>query len=1058
MTSSLRLPPATRFVRLARLLLVGSLAVAIASVACVRIAAAAPHYADSFVSNGDEIEGWYWLRDADLNQTAEYLFTDIPQQGDITLQITALATDRASGGPGFDARFELIYGFPGTGRMGGVFQVMTVVLPNVSPEGDPLGYLTRDTVTLPRELVDQVLPQSGALYIRVKRLDAADHHVAFNRDSIVMTAAGEAATTEAQGGFELPDTTSAADAVAILPGDYTGALDLTVDDSDDWYSLEVERGQIIHLTLTMPGSMSGSLRLITPAGATRRDVYAGYGSRAEITYAATETGTWSVHIVRSHGNGTYRLSYELIDQDDAGYGTDAGPAADTALLLDDGPYSGQLPVGDDADWYRISLEAGDILHINLAALDSLRAIVELRSPTGATRQTIDALPGEAEAFDYAADIRGDWLIRIRRVSGFGHYTLTLARDQQNDGGGYGDAGATAEEAVALEPGDQFGQLLPRDDRDRYTISADRGDIIDFTANSLTDTLRFAMGILSPTGASLAGAAVNPFDNVDLRYAATSDGEWLLDLRRLAGAGPYGINAEVHSQNDGDAGFDAGTCTTAPAPLAIPVTNGQLLAGDTVDCYAISLNANQHLSATLATDDNLSAYVTLRSGSAVVGPVTGEDGIPRIDFVRDHPNDVFLIVNRRNGDGPYRLDVTLTPPNAGPGVASGGEAASGAVASGAASGAPGSGVTPSGGEEGATAPPITVAISDGGRILSASAPFEGATGLRDPDGDGLDQTWEDAVMEAAIPMLELDEEETWLRRQPGHHVVQFVRITPYTATTTGQQYILVNIAIAWTADYGRFATGIPAWDENIAIRHNGDVERVILAYRITSDTTIDLDAVYTSAHGGPTNHSGVWGARGQSCNDGKVALGPDQTICSAIQFTGNRLLLQISQDKHAIYPSPQACEDVRLVLQLALPLPFGGTTGFGEDCGDGPQLVVQSFNVGEPNNHIDIDISAIFPGEQVWGGDGFCGGRGPTYDANLPCVGPIDNSLGDPPSLLRDWLARRGEDTTILQNLLQGPLDLLQNLLPNIDIPGVEDIPDILPDIPGLSGFLGGFSL
>lgn len=76
-----------------------------------------------FNTNGDLINGWYWLRDNSLQNYAQWVFENIPSgNNDLTLDITALATNQADGGRGFPARFKLIYGFPGSGSMGGVFQ------------------------------------------------------------------------------------------------------------------------------------------------------------------------------------------------------------------------------------------------------------------------------------------------------------------------------------------------------------------------------------------------------------------------------------------------------------------------------------------------------------------------------------------------------------------------------------------------------------------------------------------------------------------------------------------------------------------------------------------------------------------------------------------------------------------------------------------------------------------------------------------------------------------------------------------------------------------------
>ncbi len=132
----------------------------------------------SFHSNGDCISGWYWLRDAALSHYAEWEFRDIPAgSGDLTLDITALATDRVSGGRRFDAVFRMSCGVPG----GDALWTQIVTLPNISLDSDPVGYTCRGTVPdVPRA----VLAGGSRLLVRVERVAAGDHHVAFNAESM----------------------------------------------------------------------------------------------------------------------------------------------------------------------------------------------------------------------------------------------------------------------------------------------------------------------------------------------------------------------------------------------------------------------------------------------------------------------------------------------------------------------------------------------------------------------------------------------------------------------------------------------------------------------------------------------------------------------------------------------------------------------------------------------------------------------------------------------------------------------------------------------------------
>ena len=139
--------------------------------------------ADKFSSNGDQIAGWYWLRDPGLSHYAEYTFDHPPPAGDIILEITALATDGVNGGRGVNAHFDLLVGFPGAGNMGGVFHKSGVTLQNVSPASDPVGYTCYGMITLKRSAIDRVMGANGALFVRIVR-ESRDPHVAFNGASV----------------------------------------------------------------------------------------------------------------------------------------------------------------------------------------------------------------------------------------------------------------------------------------------------------------------------------------------------------------------------------------------------------------------------------------------------------------------------------------------------------------------------------------------------------------------------------------------------------------------------------------------------------------------------------------------------------------------------------------------------------------------------------------------------------------------------------------------------------------------------------------------------------
>ena len=145
--------------------------------------AGSPNLTAHFNSNGDFINGWYWLRDTALQNYTQWIFERIPSGDyDLVLDITALATDQASGLGGFPATFRLIFGFPGHERMGGVFQTAEITLPNVSSPDDPVGYTCHGLISIPRSFI----PSATTFFFRIERISPNDNHIAFNQESIVL--------------------------------------------------------------------------------------------------------------------------------------------------------------------------------------------------------------------------------------------------------------------------------------------------------------------------------------------------------------------------------------------------------------------------------------------------------------------------------------------------------------------------------------------------------------------------------------------------------------------------------------------------------------------------------------------------------------------------------------------------------------------------------------------------------------------------------------------------------------------------------------------------------
>lgn len=220
---------------------------------------------------------------------------------------------------------------------------------------------------------------------------------------------------------------------------------------------------------------------------------------------------------------------------------------------------------------------------------------------------------------------------------------------------------------------------------------------------------------------------------------------------------------------------------------------------------------------------------------------------------------------------------------------------------------------------------------------------------DVDRDGLTDAWEDAVLGALVPSVELAAAEPGLD-EPGVGLAAVGRVVGVDGDRTR-----VFIMLGYPRDHGRCG-----WTA-----HRGDSERVALELvrpavpRGAGD--LILDGAYTAAHEGEILDRGRL-VQGEELQ--QLAFPPDPG-------TGRpRWRVYASARKHATYGSVAWCE-------AALRLPC-----LEEDCGapgggPGPLVVVpRVINAGEPDAPRVTELSAIgFPGEQAWVDQPFCGGLG-----------------------------------------------------------------------------------
>ena len=404
-------------------------------------AVSSSNLANKFQSNGDLIQSWYWLRDNNIQDYAQWTFENIPSgNNDLILEITALATNRSGGGRGFPADFLLIYEVPG----GNVFITQKVSLPNVSSANDPVGYTCSGQVIIPRS----DLQGASVLFLRTERISPHTNHLAFNKDSIKIIETTAEENYPPYQGNQLPDTNNQNEAFLIQPGIYHGSLGAQISggqrDNEDWYSINLQAGQIINLQLIQPSTGSFNIYLRPPELTSNVGSATIQDNTKTLQYIANITGIWYIKIIRSSGEGEYQLSINIQNQNDAGSNRDAGDTPEEAIaLLYPGIFTGFLQRADNVDWYSINLQERQTINLKLSMLSDASFGLSLTRPGSTSGVGSVQIQDKIKTLQYVANVSGIWQIKITRSSGEGEYQLSVnLSDYPSDQTGQSQSGSS----------------------------------------------------------------------------------------------------------------------------------------------------------------------------------------------------------------------------------------------------------------------------------------------------------------------------------------------------------------------------------------------------------------------------------------------------------------------------------------------------------------------------------------------------------------------------------------------------------------------------------------
>jgi len=367
-------------------------------------------------------------------------------------------------------------------------------------------------------------------------------------------------------GAEQNDAGDSRETACPIPSEWTSVGFLGDGDEEDWYRVDLERGDVVCVFLDVPALANLDL-YVYPAGRNTL-VRSTYGLGIDETvesYAVGEAGTCYLRIVLRDGSGTYHLTIDVQNQDDAGMGMDASNVRASPDVLLPGAYVGLLLDSDDVDWYAVECLDGQILSVGLLVPND--ADFDLLTRYRAEHHG----KGQHEEVQYVVPRDGGERIGVLREEGSGRYELIVTLHNQDDAGSGSDAGDTGPEALPISSGRFAGFLGPGDGADWYAIEMEQGEtlILDF---SVPEGAKMRLSLYHP-GASIlygpcGGGIYESGDHARAidQFVRHNDGTWLINVDLMDGQGTYALGV---TQNSAEEGAQVGVSILHPDGVAIP---------------------------------------------------------------------------------------------------------------------------------------------------------------------------------------------------------------------------------------------------------------------------------------------------------------------------------------------------------------------------------------------------------------------------------------------------------------------------------------------------------
>lgn len=356
--------------------------------------------------------------------------------------------------------------------------------------------------------------------------------------------------------YELSFTTQAAqpDDYANFPG---GAGQLPIGGTrtaqfdyfgdSDLFRTELIAGRTYMFEVKAADPTSGVLPNIALLDASGRyvpvdtDTQPGTATSFRIGFTAPAGGIYYIEAMTYGNLGAYQLSATAIADDFL-----AAAATTGRLSMNGSATHGQIQSNADVDWFKVTLTAGRMVHIDLSGVDgplntNLGLFNEAGTPIAFTHETT-GLAGGATRLTFVAPTTGTYYVQAATDNGeLGRYQVraSFATDSV-------PASTTTSAVVSADDGPRLGHIEFAGDVDYYKVDLTAGVKYDFKLSATSDLRpsNLHLGLYNPAKVQLVATDGGSKADPNFSYTPTASGTYYLRASDAGGGlGSYLIDVD-----------------------------------------------------------------------------------------------------------------------------------------------------------------------------------------------------------------------------------------------------------------------------------------------------------------------------------------------------------------------------------------------------------------------------------------------------------------------------------------------------------------------------------